>query len=408
MDFRRLILFGALGLVLMMIWQSWIQYQLEHDAGRGTGQGTESVGERGTSDAPAPGRDDVPDAPEVESIAAPPAPEVEEDIAPPGRMVNVETDTVRARIDTLGGDLVRVELLKHPVSVETPDDPFVLMHRDRPALYIAQSGLIGTGREYPNHNVEFTPERDNVTLGGEDSVRVVLNWTAPDDVRYRKIYTFHRNSYHIDVDFEVDNRSQEEWAGFLYGQLKQTEVAQPGSHGISGPAAQLQRSGHLYRRRQVRQGGLRRDRGRASECGHRRRMGGHAAALFCRRPVARGFTGLPVLFGGQPGHRDAAVSDRLQAYRAGANPRGRQGRPQQFPVRRPQGADPAPGTGRGRHHSDGGLRLADAGCGAPVLAVAENTQFRGQLGMGDHSADAAGQADLPIRCPQPATSPWRK
>ena len=42
----------------------------------------------------------------------------------------------------------------------------------RPALYIAQSGLIGTGREYPNHNVEFTPERDNVTLGGEDSVRV--------------------------------------------------------------------------------------------------------------------------------------------------------------------------------------------------------------------------------------------
>lgn len=234
MDFRRLILFGALGLVLMMIWQSWIQYQLEHDPSRGTGQGTESVGERGTSDAPAPGRDDVPDAPEVESIAAPPAPEVEEDIAPPGRMVNVETDTVRARIDTLGGDLVRVELLKHPVSVETPDDPFVLMHRDRPALYIAQSGLIGTGREFPNHNVEFTPERDNVTLGGEDSVRVVLNWTAPDDVRYRKIYTFHRNSYHIDVDFEVDNRSQEEWAGFLYGQLKQTEVAQPGSMGFLG------------------------------------------------------------------------------------------------------------------------------------------------------------------------------
>ena len=234
MDFRRLILFGALGLVLMMIWQSWIQFQMEHDPGRSSGQGAESVGEKEPSRAPAPGRDDVPDAPEVESIAAPPAPEVEEGIAPAGRMILVETDTVRARIDTLGGDLVRMELLKHPVSVETPDNPFVLMHRDRPALYIAQSGLIGNDREFPNHNVEFSTDQDHVTLGGEDSVRVVLSWTAPDDVRYRKIYTFHRNSYHIDVDFEVENRSQDEWTGFLYGQLKQTEVAQPGSMGFLG------------------------------------------------------------------------------------------------------------------------------------------------------------------------------
>lgn len=232
MDFRRLILFGALGLTLMMIWQSWVQFQMEHDASRVAGQGTESVGQEGP--APAPGRDDVPDAPAVETAAAPPAPEVEEDTRPSGRLITVETDTVRAQIDTLGGDLVRMELLKHPVSVETPDDPFVLMHRDHPALYIAQSGLIGNDREYPHHNVEFSTGNYNVTLGGEDSVRVVLNWTAPDDVQYRKVYTFHRNSYHIDVDFEVDNRSGTDWTGFLYGQLKQTEVAQPGSMGFLG------------------------------------------------------------------------------------------------------------------------------------------------------------------------------
>jgi len=31
MDFRRIILFGALGLVLAMIWQSWVQFQIDHD-----------------------------------------------------------------------------------------------------------------------------------------------------------------------------------------------------------------------------------------------------------------------------------------------------------------------------------------------------------------------------------------
>ncbi len=237
MDFRRLILFGALGLVLMMIWQSWIQFQVEHDPNYAAQGGTESATGAGTTGGSTNLSDDIPTAPAVTTEAAPATPESEPaaEAATTGRIINVETDVIRAQIDTHGGDLVRVELLKHPVSVETPDDPFVLMHRDSPALYVAQSGLIGSSeREYPNHNVEFTTDRDSVTLGDGEDVQVVLRWDAPDGVAYTKTYTFRRDSYRIDVDFGVENRSDTDWTGFFYGQLKQTEVSQPGSMGFLG------------------------------------------------------------------------------------------------------------------------------------------------------------------------------
>ena len=234
MDFRRLILFASLGLVLMMIWQSWIQFQLEREAGANGPVGTETSAPNSSADGRPVGSDDVPDAPDVDVSAAPAAPETVVEATQSGRLIDVETDILRAQIDTRGGDLVHVELLQHPVSVDTPDDPFVLMHRDGAGLYIAQSGLIGNGREFPNHNVEFTTEQESVVLGTEDEVGVHLHWTAPDGLAYRKTYTFHRNSYRIDVDFEVENTSAEDWAGFFYGQLKQTEIAQAGSMGFLG------------------------------------------------------------------------------------------------------------------------------------------------------------------------------
>jgi YidC/Oxa1 family membrane protein insertase len=62
----------------------------------------------------------------------------------------------------------------------------------------------------------------------------VLNWTAPDGVAYRKVFSFNRDSYRINIDFEVLNQSDSDWSGFFYGQLKQTEIKQAGSMGFLG------------------------------------------------------------------------------------------------------------------------------------------------------------------------------
>ena len=234
MDIQRLLLFGALGLVLVMLWQAWVEFQ--HDYANATvsttnGASTAPVGNAAV-DAPQPVRSVVPSAPAV-SVAEEP---VAVAAIPQTRLINVETDLIRAQIDPNGGDLVRVELLRHPISIDRSDEPFVLMHRAGGRLFTAQSGLIGTDRDrkYADHGIEFSSARYEYNLGDDDELTVALDWVAPDGVAYQKIFRFMRDSYRIDVDFHIDNQTASDWTGFVYGQLKQTEIEPLGSLGFIG------------------------------------------------------------------------------------------------------------------------------------------------------------------------------
>lgn len=237
-EIQRLVLLVALGLVLVMIWQSWGEFQAEYtartapdDAPSQAYQTPSTTLGNATPSVTTVG--DVPDAPALPATPAVATPAETPSIRP-GRLINITTDLVRAQIDPQGGDLVRLELLHHPVSVERTDEPFVLMHRDDGGLFVAQSGLIGTGRDYPNHGIAYSAEAFDYDLGPRDVMEVVLRWDAPDGVAYQKVFRFKRDTYRIEVDFRVNNRSQQPWTGFVYGQLKQTEVVQQNSMGFLG------------------------------------------------------------------------------------------------------------------------------------------------------------------------------
>ena len=232
LEIQRVILWGALALVLVMIWQSWTAFQLDY--------ATPPVDSVAAPDAPPSanpiGAADVPAAPQTPTesstaVAPNDAPREVEDSA---QLIRVETDVVRAEIDPRGGDLVRIELLRYPLRVDAPDEPFVLMYRSDEQLAIAQSGLIGNGREYPNHGVEYQARQYEYQLGDDSHIEVALDWRAPDGVAYQKVFRFARDSYRIEIDFRVDNQTDQAWSGFVYGQLKQTEIDQESSLGFLG------------------------------------------------------------------------------------------------------------------------------------------------------------------------------
>lgn len=233
-QFQRIMLFVALGLVLVMIWQSWNEFKANHELAQTQGLTTETASDGKTSLT-----EDVPDAPEVttqssSNSADSDTPVVEEVAAVGGDIITVTTDLMNVEIDTLGGDITRVELIKHPVSVDMPDIPFVLMHRDLPGLFVAQNGLIGKDRNYPNHNVQYSTSVYEYDMADTNELKVTMNWSDGDGVDYEKIFTFTPDSYRVNIDFQVVNNSAETWAGFPYAQLKQTEVEAPGSMGILG------------------------------------------------------------------------------------------------------------------------------------------------------------------------------
>ena len=221
MDNYRLVLFLALAFILVMIYQAW---EREHPAVRSEPEVSQTTAEKpATPNQPASqGVPKAPPAPST-SAAAPSEPNTG------GEHIIVTTDLVRAQINTQGGDLDGLWLLKQPVSVDKPNTPFSLLHDTKQDVFIAQSGLIGYDDDTPTHNVRYTAEATSYRLQpGADAVQVPLKWVGANGVRYTKIFIFHRNSYVVDVEYRVENVSAKPWTGFFYGQLRRSYVKRGG------------------------------------------------------------------------------------------------------------------------------------------------------------------------------------
>jgi YidC/Oxa1 family membrane protein insertase len=219
MDTQRLILFVIFSFSLLMLWDAWqreqrppvpVQQQAQTQP---AGVPTPSVP---TPSASAPGpKPAQPAGVSPDAVPAGPAG------TPARERVKVETDLLRAEIDPLGGDLVRLELKRYQDGVDTAKT-FMLLGPDH--RYTVQSGLIGGA--LPNHKTEFTPEGRSYSLAeGKDAVEVKLHATAPDGVRVAKTYTFRRGSYVVDLAHEIANTTGAPLAAHAYFQVARDDKA---------------------------------------------------------------------------------------------------------------------------------------------------------------------------------------
>ncbi|MEX0952012.1 MAG: membrane protein insertase YidC [Gammaproteobacteria bacterium] len=218
MDTKRFLLFVALGLVSLMLWQNW---QQEYASPAQTGRTTSapSSGDDNTDAAPAEPDRSIPELPaetadgrsEPEIVASSPAESAEQ--------IRVQTDVYELAISTAGGDIREAKLLEYPVSVKSPDDPYVLLTDARPLLYVAQGGLLSE-QPAPTHKSVYQAEQSEYVLDeNESSLEVRLRWSDSNGLAVDKVYRFERGSYAIDVRYEVSNNSSSDWRGWAYGQL---------------------------------------------------------------------------------------------------------------------------------------------------------------------------------------------
>ena len=193
MDTRRLILFVIFSFSILMLWDAWQQKNnpvLEPQATVQT--------------APAAANDSVAATGNVNDANQTIVNEGGFRLTS-GQRIKVKTDLFEAEIDTVGGDIRHLVLNKHRAE-EVKNGNFVLMDDTfKPMLYVAQSGLMAAN--LPNHKSQFTTTASNYTLAdGAASQEVRLSWEE-NGVKVDKIYTFHRNSYVIDVHYQITNGS---------------------------------------------------------------------------------------------------------------------------------------------------------------------------------------------------------
>ncbi len=211
MDTKRLVLFVIFSMSILMLWDAW---QRQHAP-------VEVVKQAATHQTEAtPGQ--AVDATSVNNLP------VEADYKLlTGQRISVTTDLYKADIETTGGDLRKLELLKHRASENETSNFVLLDDAAKPMVYVAQSGLIGT--DLPSHNAVFTSGASSYQMQeGKDSLEVRLSW-ASNGVTVDKIYTFHRNKYVIDVTYEVKNGSASAITPVVYYQIVHDSESNQGS-----------------------------------------------------------------------------------------------------------------------------------------------------------------------------------
>ncbi|HSD41879.1 MAG TPA: membrane protein insertase YidC [Burkholderiales bacterium] len=209
MDTQRLILFVIFSFSILMLWDAWQRDQRPPAPAQQAQSPAQPAG------VPTPSVPVQPAAPGKPAAVSPAAVPSTGAAAPARELVKVETDLMRAEIDPVGGDLVRVELKRYKDSLDTTKT-FALLGPDH--QYAVQTGLIG--QNLPNHKTPFTPEGTTYLLAeGKDAVDVKLHATTPEGVKVAKTYTFRRGSYVIDVAHEITNAAAAPLAAHAYFQI---------------------------------------------------------------------------------------------------------------------------------------------------------------------------------------------
>ena len=213
MDIKRTVLWVVFSLSLLLLWDNWMRYTgkpsmffpnpaqvtkpvVAGAAGTpGIAGGTAAVPQTTAGVNALPGADAAP--------------------AARGEVITIVTDLVKAQIDTTGGELKRLELLKHKDS-DDPKQNMVLFDSTDKRTYLAQSGLIGG--PFPNHRTIFTAKPGVRTLDAGNQVQLVLE-AEQGGVKLTKTYTFKRGDYVIDVRHDITNASTAPVTPALYEQL---------------------------------------------------------------------------------------------------------------------------------------------------------------------------------------------
>lgn len=227
MDNQRLLIWGFFGLMLFMTWQAWLEDygpQATAPSPAATAPQNPATGVAPNDTLPELAADgETPSLSEPQPAALPAAPPQQPAAAAP--LVQVETDVLSVAISSQGGTLQSASLKNYPVEKDRPDE-LVRLLSPQPADYAAiQLGLRAASDAHgePNHLETFTAEQRNYELTG-DSLTVPLVWTDASGLRVERRYRFSRGSYIVDVEQRVINRSDAEWRGAGYAQIRRRLV----------------------------------------------------------------------------------------------------------------------------------------------------------------------------------------
>jgi YidC/Oxa1 family membrane protein insertase len=206
MELVRILLIGALVLIAWMLWDAWQHEHTYH----------------------------VEPTPNVSSkkggvLLLDPSPQIPETTRFTGsRFIQVKTDVLNVVIDTLGGNIVTVDLSQYKET--STEQPFRLLSLDNQSYYVAQSGLLSNrGPDTQSNQARYQSSQNTYFLSPKQNELLVdLVWHGKNLVVHKQ-FIFKRNDYLIELRYQLTNQDQQPWFGEIFTQIQRKKVEQPGS-----------------------------------------------------------------------------------------------------------------------------------------------------------------------------------
>ncbi|MEP7283003.1 MAG: membrane protein insertase YidC, partial [Rubrivivax sp.] len=220
-DIRRTILWVVFTMSLVLLWDAWNKHSGQPSLFGGPARPSASAPAAGAAPGPA-SAGGVPGAISAAAAGAgAPGGPAGAPAPAPSERVTIVTDVLRATLDSRGGTLVGLDLLKYRDQVD-PQLPVSLMAQNAERVYVAQTGLISTqpGGALPNHlsAMRLLPG-DHTLAPGAKEVSISFEAVGGDGVKLIKTYTFPRDGYTIGVRHAVVNGGATPVEPQLYLQL---------------------------------------------------------------------------------------------------------------------------------------------------------------------------------------------
>ena len=239
-DMRRTILWVVFSVSLVLLWDAWNKHNGNPSMFAPAPVKAVATG-AATPGASAVLPAGVPTAAGA-AAATPTAPVAAAALPTATEKLTITTDVLKATLDSKGGDLVRLELLKYTDAADARQN-VVLFDQSAQRVYLAQTGLVTSqaGVNLPNHFTVMQAQPGERTLkdGAKD---LSVSFESPEigGIKLVKTYTFQRGEYTIGVKHELRNASAAALSPQLYLQLTRDGNPPPGESSFystfTGPA----------------------------------------------------------------------------------------------------------------------------------------------------------------------------
>jgi YidC/Oxa1 family membrane protein insertase len=242
-DIRRTLLWVVFTMSLVLLWDAWGRHHGQPSMFGPPSRAATSSAAPGSAATALPNASPaspaaVP-APAGAAASASPAAPPTASAGAQGEQVSLSTDVVKATFDTLGGTLVRLELLQFRDANDSKRN--VLLFEQSPQhLYMAQTGLVSAqpGLNLPNHLSPMSVVAGERSLAnGQQTLSIRFESTGNEAYKLAKTYTFKRGEYVVAVTHEFSNQSGTAVSPQLYLQLTRDGNPDGGAPSFFTPAA---------------------------------------------------------------------------------------------------------------------------------------------------------------------------